>query len=183
MSTVSPDQIHTPTTRTRTASQSQINPVSPRREADEAATGLIWDNNTHEWRNEEEVTDLDPSTSSDDQLSQQTKVSTSNKNNSIEPKSSSDLEKQTQSAGAPMTNKVSSHHPKLGEVIWTEWDGDDDPENPFNWPSSRKWMTTIITCIFTLVVAFCGSAFSIGSASMERDLNCSRELAILGLSA
>ncbi|SGY31972.1 BQ5605_C002g01295 [Microbotryum silenes-dioicae] len=67
------------------------------------------------------------------------------------------------------------------DVIWIGWD-ETDPGNPYNWGTGRKWLTTWICCVYTLVVAFCGAAFSMGTESMMRDLNCSLELAVLALS-
>ncbi|ORY75032.1 MFS general substrate transporter [Leucosporidium creatinivorum] len=67
--------------------------------------------------------------------------------------------------------------------IWIEWDSPTDPGNPFNWSKRKKWTTTWISCIFTLVVAFAGAAFSMGTTSMIAELGCSQELAVLGLSA
>jgi len=29
-------------------------------------------------------------------------------------------------------------------VIVVDWDGPDDPENPLNWPSSRKWSAMLV---------------------------------------
>ncbi|GAA5861875.1 hypothetical protein JCM5353_007126, partial [Sporobolomyces roseus] len=66
--------------------------------------------------------------------------------------------------------------------IWVEWDGPNDPGNPFNWSSRKKWTTCLLCCVFTFLVAFAGTAFGQGSGSMMRDLNCSKELATLGLS-
>lgn len=70
---------------------------------------------------------------------------------------------------------------EISEVVWLEWEK-GDPENPFNWSDRKKWQTCLIACIFTLLVAYCGTAFASGTPSMMRDLNCSHELAVLGLS-
>ncbi|ORY75003.1 MFS general substrate transporter [Leucosporidium creatinivorum] len=67
------------------------------------------------------------------------------------------------------------------EPIWIEWDGPNDPGNPFNWSSRRKWQTTLICSLFTLIVGFCGSAFSMGTDSLVAELGCSEELAVLAL--
>lgn len=34
-------------------------------------------------------------------------------------------------------------------VVW--WDGPDDPENPFNWPTPKKVMTCALVSLFTFV--------------------------------
>ncbi|SCZ90779.1 BZ3500_MvSof-1268-A1-R1_Chr1-3g02242 [Microbotryum saponariae] len=73
------------------------------------------------------------------------------------------------------------HNIAQDDVIWIGWD-ETDPGNPYNWGTGRKWLTTWICCVYTLVVAFCGAAFSMGTESMMRDLNCSLELAVVALS-
>ncbi|SCV68698.1 BQ2448_819 [Microbotryum intermedium] len=73
------------------------------------------------------------------------------------------------------------HNIAQHDAIWMEWD-ENDPGNPYNWGTGRKWLTTWLCCVYTLVVAFCGAAFSMGTYSMVQDLNCSLELAVLALS-
>lgn len=34
------------------------------------------------------------------------------------------------------------------------WDGPDDPANPLNWSSSRKWLATILVSCFTFISPF-----------------------------
>lgn len=67
-------------------------------------------------------------------------------------------------------------------TIWIDWESDDDPGNPYNFTQRKKWQTAAITCLFTANVAFVGASFASGTATMIRDLNCSRELGVLGLS-
>ncbi|TNY23171.1 MFS general substrate transporter [Rhodotorula diobovata] len=69
----------------------------------------------------------------------------------------------------------------LAEVVWLEWEP-NDRENPFNWSKRKKWQTCLIACFFTLSAAYSGTAFAMGTPSLMRDLNCSREVATLGLS-
>jgi hypothetical protein len=38
------------------------------------------------------------------------------------------------------------HNPDL-----VDWDGPDDPENPFNWPSYKKWRQLIFMAINTFL--------------------------------
>lgn len=48
-----------------------------------------------------------------------------------------------------------------GQTIYiVDWDGADDPQNPRNWPSSRKW---IATCLVTLLSGFVGVCSPIDS--------------------
>ncbi|KAH9952218.1 MFS general substrate transporter, partial [Amylocystis lapponica] len=56
-----------------------------------------------------------------------------------------------------------------------------DPENPFNWPKSRKWLITTQLGLSTWTASFGSSAYTGGLASTEADLHMSREVAILGI--
>ncbi|OJD30868.1 multidrug transporter [Diplodia corticola] len=40
------------------------------------------------------------------------------------------------------------------------WDGPADPENPFNWPSSRKWRVTLLACSITFLSGLSGTALA-----------------------
>jgi hypothetical protein len=47
----------------------------------------------------------------------------------------------------------SSKNPALAESdpndVW--WDGPDDPENPLNWPGSKKWSNIFVLSLTTLI--------------------------------
>lgn len=43
-----------------------------------------------------------------------------------------------------------------------DWDGPDDPENPLNWPASRKWGLIAILAMVTLVTPLASSFFAPG---------------------
>ncbi|KAK4050498.1 hypothetical protein OIO90_005081 [Microbotryomycetes sp. JL221] len=91
-------------------------------------------------------------------------------------------------SGATTTNEPQAvtDQTKAGDVpsdvIYLEWEA-NDPDNPYNWGGRKKWTTTWINCIFTLLTAFTGSAFAMGTDSMMAELDCSLELATLALSA
>lgn len=36
-------------------------------------------------------------------------------------------------------------------TVTLEWDGPDDPENPLNWPKSKRYMQVITIATYTLV--------------------------------
>lgn len=40
------------------------------------------------------------------------------------------------------------------------WNGPNDPENPFNWPVSKKWRVTLLACFMTFVVQINGTAMT-----------------------
>ncbi|GAA6059612.1 hypothetical protein JCM10212_005111 [Sporobolomyces blumeae] len=68
------------------------------------------------------------------------------------------------------------------DVIWVEWDGPSDPDNPFNWSPGRKWKVASVGYIFTCLVSLSTSAYSISIESIETELDTSKTLALLGLS-
>jgi len=45
---------------------------------------------------------------------------------------------------------VSKDHSPLSidpDVQIVDWDGPDDPENPFNWPKKKKWIITAVALL------------------------------------
>lgn len=51
-----------------------------------------------------------------------------------------------------------SQKPTANSVL--DWNGPQDPQNPFNWPVSRKWMVTVLACFMTFVVQVNGTAMT-----------------------
>ena len=66
-------------------------------------------------------------------------------------------------------------------AIYLEWVPGDE-SNPVNWPTGRKWRTTLICSAFTTLVAAVGSSYAVGQESMMQQLGSSKFLTILGLS-
>lgn len=66
-------------------------------------------------------------------------------------------------------------------AIYLEWVPGDE-SNPINWPTGRKWRTTLICSTFTTLVAAVGSSYAVGQESMMEQLGSSKTLTILGLS-
>lgn len=58
----------------------------------------------------------------------------------------------------------------------------DDPENPRNWPSWRKWMIVAAITLIDLSVSWGASGFSPASSSFRHDFNLSETVTTLGLS-
>ncbi|KAJ3788558.1 MFS general substrate transporter [Lentinula aff. detonsa] len=63
-------------------------------------------------------------------------------------------------------------------VVWDE----EDPEDPYNWSNTRKWIITTQLALTTFTVSFSSSSYSGGLEDITRDLNVSDELAVLGIS-
>lgn len=62
-----------------------------------------------------------------------------------------------------------------------EWDGLDDPENPHNWPTWKKWYTTMTVAMLCLVVTMGSSLYVSGVPEMVVRYHVSQTLAISGL--
>ncbi|KXN87747.1 hypothetical protein AN958_08223 [Leucoagaricus sp. SymC.cos] len=62
-----------------------------------------------------------------------------------------------------------------------DWDL-DDPENPYNWSTARRWLITAQLASTTFTVSFSSSAYSGGLQGTMHDLNVSDDIAILGIS-
>lgn len=63
-------------------------------------------------------------------------------------------------------------------VVWIP----EDPRNPMNFSSVRKWAYTILVSFVTLTVALVSSAYSGGMGQIVKDFDCGEEVAILGIS-
>lgn len=47
-----------------------------------------------------------------------------------------------------------------------EWDGPDDPGNPMNWSTGKKWTVTIALGFLTFVITFASSVFSTSTVAV-----------------
>ncbi|KAF2086509.1 MFS general substrate transporter [Saccharata proteae CBS 121410] len=52
-------------------------------------------------------------------------------------------------------------------VDWEE----NDPENPFNWSSRRKWLITITTCFISILTGLPAGAYGSGNNQMSQEFN------------
>lgn len=63
-----------------------------------------------------------------------------------------------------------------------EWDGPDDPENPQNLPTWKKWLITISMALMTTWITFSSSVFSTATAVTAKKFNVSTEVMTLATS-
>lgn len=63
-----------------------------------------------------------------------------------------------------------------------EWDGPDDPENPQNFSSLRKWVITLTMSSMTMWITFASSVFSTATQVTAKEFNVSTEVMVLGTS-
>lgn len=63
-----------------------------------------------------------------------------------------------------------------------DWDGEDDPGNPMNFPQWKKWMITVVAGLMTFSVTFASSVFSTATTVTSQIFGVSEEVMILGTS-
>lgn len=62
------------------------------------------------------------------------------------------------------------------------WDGPGDPQNPQNWPKSKKYLTTVLYSTCTFCITFASSVFSTATEVTAREFGVSTEVMTLGTS-
>ncbi|KAF7338486.1 Efflux pump FUBT [Mycena venus] len=85
----------------------------------------------------------------------------------------------------PAPSPVARKYPGSGtqqDPYVVDWDSEEDPENPLNFPNCKKWIITSQLAFATWTISFGSSVYSGGLETMARDLNISDNVAILGLS-
>ncbi|KKY20874.1 putative mfs multidrug [Phaeomoniella chlamydospora] len=80
---------------------------------------------------------------------------------------------------APANTSPENHVDDPNLVVW---DGPDDPENPMNWPITKKWTVTILLATMTLTITFASSIFSTATIRVSEEYHISNEVSILGTS-
>lgn len=63
-----------------------------------------------------------------------------------------------------------------------EWNGPDDPGNPMNWSSSKKWIVTMALAFMTFCITFASSVFSTATQVTAKEYGVSTEVTTLGTS-
>ena len=62
------------------------------------------------------------------------------------------------------------------------WNGDNDPENPHNWPVRKRVGVTAIWIIGNIVTTIASSIFASGASLIEEEFDISPTVATLGVS-
>ena len=107
----------------------------------------------------------------------QTSSASSSKGKEDESKSNLDLEKQQSRRDHEKAQQDDEQDPNI--VVW---DGDDDKENPQNFPQWRKWCITLSMGSMTLCVTFASSVFSTATQPTAQIFGVSTEVMTLGTS-
>jgi len=63
-----------------------------------------------------------------------------------------------------------------------DWDDDDDPDNPFNWPLRRRMYNTMIPGLLGLAVTFGSSVYTPGYPEVAQEFGVSSTAALVPLS-
>ncbi|KAI8944955.1 polyamine transporter 3 [Xylaria longipes] len=73
-------------------------------------------------------------------------------------------------------NKSPGGHPDPNnpDIVW--WDGDDDPENPMNWPTTRKWGNVALLSFLSFLTPFGSSAFAPGVPNILEEFHSTSSL-------
>lgn len=53
-------------------------------------------------------------------------------------------------------------------ILWVDWDGPDDKQNPKNWPYHKKWASTAIVSLFTFVTPVSSSMVAPATAQIAQ---------------
>ncbi|KAK8211370.1 hypothetical protein M8818_003337 [Zalaria obscura] len=69
--------------------------------------------------------------------------------------------------------KTPRTEPTDDDVQLVAWNGPDDPDIPFNWPTSKKWVLTITALLGTLTVLINGTAITVAAADINEEFGIS----------
>ncbi|KAL8722560.1 MAG: hypothetical protein Q9225_000955 [Loekoesia sp. 1 TL-2023] len=72
---------------------------------------------------------------------------------------------------APLEKKQSAKSAKATDPNLVTWDGPDDPENPKNWSTKRRWAATIVVSSFTFISPVSSSMVAPAIPTIAKDLN------------
>ncbi|KAF2009088.1 MFS general substrate transporter [Aaosphaeria arxii CBS 175.79] len=70
--------------------------------------------------------------------------------------------------------KASSTIPENGDTV-VGWSGPKDPENPFNWKTSKRWRVSILVCFMTFAVQINGTAMTSAAEVINEDFHITDE--------
>lgn len=74
----------------------------------------------------------------------------------------------------PMADKPTS------ENYIVDFDGDDDPYRPINWPTHKKVLTTVLYGFITMSATWASSSYSAGTEQIAREFHVGSQVATLG---
>jgi DHA1 family multidrug resistance protein-like MFS transporter len=79
---------------------------------------------------------------------------------------------------APFTHPL-AHQETTADVL-VDFEGDDDPYRPMNWPTKKKVTTTLMYGLTTMSATWASSAYSAGTEQVAREFHVGTQVAVLG---
>ncbi|PWW80165.1 MFS general substrate transporter [Tuber magnatum] len=76
----------------------------------------------------------------------------------------------------------SSRHEGGQKVKALDWEGPNDPANPWNWPASKRWYGTVVPGSLCFLVTFASSVYVPGVYEVAAKFDVSITVALLGIS-
>jgi DHA1 family multidrug resistance protein-like MFS transporter len=70
--------------------------------------------------------------------------------------------------------------PVVDEFL-VEFSGPDDPDNPKNWTTGRRWGITVVVGLLVFTVTFASSIFSVNIGIVEEKFHVTQVVATLGV--
>lgn len=77
---------------------------------------------------------------------------------------------------APLERKTTSRSKKEKDPNLVTWDGPDDPENPKNWSTKRKWAATFVVSSFTFISPVASSMVAPALTTIAADFGITDEV-------
>lgn len=78
----------------------------------------------------------------------------------------------SQSSSAPPVHGLDSPATSSGkDVTVLDWDGLDDPQNPYNWSKKRKWIVTGAALVGTFIVPLNGTSITVAANEINKEFN------------
>ncbi|KAJ5771769.1 MFS multidrug transporter [Penicillium odoratum] len=87
-----------------------------------------------------------------------------------------DLERGLGAGAGQVLEKSKTGRSTLANSKLVTWDGPDDPANPKNWPSSKKWAAVVMVSLFTFISPVSSSMVAPALDALKADLNISSEI-------
>lgn len=65
--------------------------------------------------------------------------------------------------------------PAKSDEISVNWEGPNDPQNPFNWANAKKWRVTLLACFMTFIVQINGTMMTSAAEQINESFHISDE--------
>ncbi|KAL6150686.1 hypothetical protein ACJQWK_00315 [Exserohilum turcicum] len=72
-----------------------------------------------------------------------------------------------------------AHQPTTPDFL-VDFDGDDDPYRPLNWPTKKKILTTALYGLTTMSATWASAAYSVANKEVAEEFHVGRQVAVLG---